>query len=546
MSRTVKRLLSELHDFDSRAEGDAGSDGVLSLSPVSDDDMLTWHAAIAGPESTPFEGSALDLDIIVPTAYPAHPPQISFRSGAVFHPNVNFRTGEICLDVLKAEWSPVWTLAASCRAVQALLAAPEPSSPLNVDAANLLRDGDLLAYGQLIRLHTRDGGLEAAASSGSSRVLRFNGHGHLRRRLILSLLSRRPVRIDGIRADDEQPGLRPYEVSFLRLLEKLSDGTRIEISFTGTSLLFHPGTLTGGRVAHTCPLERSVGWFLEPLLAIAPFGKKDLDLTLHGITTDGIDASVDTIRVSGLPHLAMFLEVDGLELRITKRGYPPLGGGQVTLTCPIVRAVKSGFDFTNAGRINKIRGIAHAVRVSPQMANRLVAAARSVLNRYIPDVYVYTDVYKGEDSGKSPGYAITLVASSSSHVVRSSEATSSSRVASDDASSEASLNPEDLGLLAARQLLTEITRAGCVDRGWEWLVTLMLVLGGEDVGRIAISGPLDALLVQHMRDLRAFFGTSFKIKTIDSAADDKQSLPAAEVHIMSCVGTGFTNTAKRT
>lgn len=86
----------------------------------------------------------------------------------------------------------------------------------------------------------------------------------------------------------------------------------------------------------------------------------------------------------------------------------------MTFTCPNVRAIKSGFDFTNLGQISKIRGIAyvclpvvrrltsyrHSVRVSPQLSNRLVAAARSVLNRYIPDVYIYTDVYRGEDSGK--------------------------------------------------------------------------------------------------------------------------------------------------
>lgn len=95
------------------------------------------------------------------------------------------------------------------------------------------------------------------------------------------------------------------------------------------------------------------------------------------------------------------------------------------MTCPSVRAIKSGFEFTSVGRVSKIRGIAcvsplfepkerripdarrkhtrhnsHSVRVSPQLANRLVASARSVLNRYIPDIYIYTDVYRGEDSGK--------------------------------------------------------------------------------------------------------------------------------------------------
>ncbi|GAA5919218.1 hypothetical protein JCM6882_002781 [Rhodosporidiobolus microsporus] len=398
-------------------------------------------------------------------------------------------------------------------------------------------------------------------ASSSSRVLSFSGQSHLRHRLVLSLLSRRPIRIDGIRPDDDQPGLQPHEVSFLRLIEKLTQGSRLEISYTGTSLLFHPGTIQGGSVTHQCPNERGLGWFLEPLLALAPFGKKDLILTLRGITTDGRDASVDTIRTSGLPHLAMFLDVEGVELRITKRGHPPLGGGEVTFTCPSVRAIKSGFNFTNVGRIAKIRGIAHSVRVSPQLANRLVASARSVLNRYIPDIYIYTDVYRGEDSGKSPGYAITLVASSTSHVLHSAES-SSCPPPTVPTSSWTPPVPEDLGVQVARQLLEEIRRGGCVDRGWEWLVGTMLVLGGEDVGKAMFGGPLDAFLVQHVRDLKSFFGTTFKIRAITAAASpaagdeeggdvdmdgvgSKSDAAPSEAYVFSCVGTGFVNTARR-
>jgi hypothetical protein len=29
----------------------------------------------------------------------------------------------------------------------------------------------------------------------------------------------------------------------------------------------------------------------------------------------------------------------------------------------------------------------------------MIEAARSVLNRYIPDIYLYSDVYKGEEGG---------------------------------------------------------------------------------------------------------------------------------------------------
>lgn len=96
----------------------------------------------------------------------------------------------------------------------------------------------------------------------------------------------------------------------------------------------------------------------------------------------------------------------------------PSGGGEVEFLCPVVKQVKT-INFIDPGKINRIRGIAcvpcffisvdlsdqlglhrHAVRVSPQFSNRMIEASRSVLNRYIPDVYLYSDVYKGEESGK--------------------------------------------------------------------------------------------------------------------------------------------------
>jgi hypothetical protein len=46
--------------------------------------------------------------------------------------------------------------------------------------------------------------------SGMADELEMNctlGHAHLRHRLILSLLSHRPVRVDDIRSDDEDPGI---------------------------------------------------------------------------------------------------------------------------------------------------------------------------------------------------------------------------------------------------------------------------------------------------------------------------------------------------
>lgn len=60
----------------------------------------------------------------------------------------------MCLDVLKSQWTPAWTISSACTAVQVMLSDPEPDSPLNIDAANLARSGDKMAYEDLIRYYT--------------------------------------------------------------------------------------------------------------------------------------------------------------------------------------------------------------------------------------------------------------------------------------------------------------------------------------------------------------------------------------------------------
>ncbi|KAG5647254.1 hypothetical protein DXG03_000789 [Asterophora parasitica] len=356
-----------------------------------------------------------------------------------------------------------------------------------------------------------------------SSLLHFSGHQHLRHRLVLSILSGKHVRIDKIRSDDKNPGLRDFEISLLRLLEKVTNGTVIEISVTGTAILLKPGIISGGAITHDCPLSRSIGYFLEPIVMLAPFSKTPFQLTLRGITTDENDLSVDIYRTVTLPHLQLFGLSDGLELRIKKRGAPPEGGGEIQFLCPIAKQVKT-LNFVEPGKIKRIRGVAHAVRVNPQFSNRMIESSRSVLNRYIPDIYLYSDVYKGDESGRSPGYALSLLAESTTSAIHCSEAISKPGVA-----------PEDIGLEAARALMAEVNLGGCVDRKHQILVLLMMVLGSEDVGRCLMAEPTTRT-IQFLRDVKQFFGTSFKI--VPAEAGSSQLL-------YSCYGTGYVN-ANRT
>lgn len=117
--------------------------------------MFAWSAFIIGPPDSPYSQARFELSVKVPSQYPLSPPEMKFVT-KVCHPNVHFKKGDICLDILKEAWTPVWTLESACRAVIALLGSPDADSPLNCDAGNLLRDGDLIGFESLARMYTLD------------------------------------------------------------------------------------------------------------------------------------------------------------------------------------------------------------------------------------------------------------------------------------------------------------------------------------------------------------------------------------------------------
>ena len=138
---------------------------------------------------------------------------------------------------------------------------------------------------------------------GSAGVLLFKGTQNFRQRLVCSLLSGRPIKIENIRDRDERPGMRPFEANVLRLLDSLTNGTKISINVTGTTLYFHPGMIIGGKLTHDCGTERSVGYYLEMLVSLALYAKNPFTIKLLGITNDNRDMSVDAIRSALLPGL---------------------------------------------------------------------------------------------------------------------------------------------------------------------------------------------------------------------------------------------------
>ncbi|KAK1935125.1 Ubiquitin-conjugating enzyme E2 pex4 [Phytophthora citrophthora] len=179
MNTNVKRLRKELQELKKNPEED------IVLYP-EEDTIMRWKAFIRGPKDTPFEDRCFELAIHTTPLYPMEPPKMKFVT-KIFHPNVHFKVssmtlhflrncnnlrtfwilatcqslqdGSICLDILKREWSPAWTLRAACLAVISLLSDPAADSPLNCDAGNMIRAGDMLAYNTMAEMYKKEYGL---------------------------------------------------------------------------------------------------------------------------------------------------------------------------------------------------------------------------------------------------------------------------------------------------------------------------------------------------------------------------------------------------
>ncbi|CAA6668922.1 unnamed protein product [Spirodela intermedia] len=299
-----------------------------------------------------------------------------------------------------------------------------------------------------------------------------------------------------------------HEVSLLRLVERISDDCTVEINDTGTKLKYKPGVVIGGKhLVHDCGLSRSIGYFLEPLILLGLFGKKPLSIRLKGITNDPKDPSVDTFRTTTMHLLKHFgVPLEGLDLKIESRGAPPLGGGEVVLGVPIVPGSLSAANWIDEGMVRRIRGVAFSTRVSPQIGNRMVYAARGIFNSFIPDVHIFIDSKSGPSGGsmsfslndifcpaQSPGYGISLVAETTSGCLISADSavcyTQEDLDHMNDSEEKPDLlPPEDLGVRVASMLLGEIEQGGVVDSTHQGLVFLLCALCPQDVSKVRFLG----------------------------------------------------------
>jgi len=149
----------------------------------------------------------------------------------------------------------------------------------------------------------------------------------LRTALALSLITRRPLKIEKIRAGREKPGLQRQHLAAVRAAQEISGAHAGGAQLGSSAIEFTPGRVNGGNYSFAIGSAGSVTLVLQTVLPALILAPQPSQLTLEGGTHNPGAPPADFLERAFLPLLNhMGPTVTGT---LEKYGFYPAGGGRL-------------------------------------------------------------------------------------------------------------------------------------------------------------------------------------------------------------------------
>ena len=281
-------------------------------------------------------------------------------------------------------------------------------------------------------------------------MIEINGsHGEgggalLRISTALSALTSNPIHITNIRANRPKTGLMPQHLNAVKAVASLSAARVDGLEIGSRELFFYPEEIKGGNYNIDIKTAGSITLVLQAFMIPAGFAESPVNIKIRGGTDVRWSPPVNYLQHVTLPILkSMGYDAD---LDIICRGHYPRGGGIVNVKINPVKKLKSAsFDDL---KINKIKGISHAVKLPEHVAVRQAESAEKVLqaNGFNAEIEI-----ENSDNALGPGSGIVLWTEGNTRVGGSSIG-------------ERGVRAEKVGEKAAEELLYHISQGAAVDK----------------------------------------------------------------------------------
>lgn len=300
-----------------------------------------------------------------------------------------------------------------------------------------------------------------------------------------------PCRISDIRKKRPNPGLRPQHAAGVKALASLCGAEVMGGEVGSTQLIFYPGQIRGGDILIDVGTAGAITLVLQTLMPPTIKAPPNITLTIRGGTDVPWAPTIGYCQWVLFPILKRLGYK--LEVSLIKRGYYPIGGGEVRVS--VVAASPRPITISESGMVKLIRGISHA---SNHLKGRSVAERqRDAAVSSLSHLGIPIEIETSYADTPSPGSGIDLWAEGEETILGANALGARGKQA------------EDVGKQAAAALIRQMESAAGVD---EWLgdqiLPFLAIAGGEST----ISTPC---ITEHLKTnlwvIRRFFPIETRI-----------------------------------
>jgi len=268
----------------------------------------------------------------------------------------------------------------------------------------------------------------------------------LRTSLMLSIISGRPFEISNIRSKRPNPGLRPQHLAALKAFTLITGGRLVGDQIGSTNIRFVPGEPKNQDIEIDVGTAGSITLILSTLLPALSFRGEDFSVTLKGGTDTKWSPTFDYFNEVVVRLYRSF----GIncDVRLVRRGYYPVGGGEVVARIRSGHIVKSFKAIDREDEVVNIKSVCSNLPI--HVAERQARAAKQLLEN---DGVTVNEIITQNEYALSAGSVICIYIKDLEVPV----------YIGGDSVGQKGVSAEDVGFMAARNFLFSYNKRVALD-----------------------------------------------------------------------------------